>query len=68
MTAVSFTTPQSKKYLSAKSVSQRLEVSIPTIWRWTAAGKFPKPQKLSPGCTRWDLQSVEAWETSRGAA
>jgi prophage regulatory protein len=26
---------------------------------------FPKPVKLSPGCTRWRLSELEAWETAQ---
>jgi predicted DNA-binding transcriptional regulator AlpA len=26
---------------------------------------FPRPVKLSPGCTRWLLREIEAWEASK---
>lgn len=37
-----------------------LPVSPATIWRWVQKGKFPKPFKLGPKTTVWDLEQVEA--------
>lgn len=53
------------KYLRDTDVAARYGTSRPTIWRWTAAGRFPAPVKLSPGCTRWRLADLEAWEATR---
>tara|TARA_Y100000815_G_scaffold111406_1_gene100025 strand:- start:402 stop:575 length:174 start_codon:yes stop_codon:yes gene_type:complete len=56
-------------YLSDKQVSERYAVSRKTVWDWAKADPtFPKPVKLSPGCTRWKLDELEAWETARRAA
>lgn len=38
-----------------------------TIWRWVAAGKFPKPFKLGPNTTVFDLDQVDAWLEMRKA-
>ena len=43
-------------------LADRYGVNRATIWRWAQQGKFPKPVKLSPGCTRWKLCDVESWE------
>jgi len=43
----------------------RYEVSPTTIYRWIKSQGFPKPTKLSPSCSVWDLAEVEAWEASR---
>ncbi|MBT5268252.1 MAG: AlpA family phage regulatory protein [Candidatus Marinimicrobia bacterium] len=56
---------QSNVYQSDKQVAYRFVVSRATIWRWVKEGKFPKPVKLSPGCTRWKLSDVEQWEAAR---
>lgn len=32
-----------------------------TVWRWAAEGRFPKPFKLGPNTTVWDLDQVEAF-------
>ena len=49
-------------------LADRYGVSRATVWRWVQRGKFPKPVKLSPGCTRWRLADVEAWEAEQGGA
>lgn len=55
----------SPTYLNVKQVASRFAVSVPTIWRWAREGFFPRPQKLGPGCSRWRLVDIEAWEKSR---
>lgn len=42
----------------------RYPVSAATIWRWTAAGKFPTPIKIN-GTTAWPAEAIEAWEQAR---
>ena len=49
-------------YLSDSKLAERYSSSRATIWRWVAQGKYPKPVKLSPGCTRWRLSDVIEWE------
>ena len=53
------------KYIADSALAARYSVSRNTIWRWSERGELPKPVKLSPGCTRWNLAEVEAWEQSR---
>lgn len=38
-----------------------LPISPATIWRKVAADQFPKPIKLGPRLTAWDLADVQAW-------
>jgi prophage regulatory protein len=53
-------------YLSDLQVSARYGVHRSTPWRWTNSDlAFPKPIALTPGCTRWRLSDVEAWEARR---
>lgn len=40
----------------------RYPVSPATIWRWVAAGHFPKPVKLSAGVTAWDNADLDAFD------
>lgn len=55
-------------YLSDKQVAERYGVTRPTVWRWLKTDRtFPKPISLSPGCTRWRLDEIEAWEAARRA-
>ncbi|BCO30640.1 hypothetical protein TspCOW1_07430 [Thiohalobacter sp. COW1] len=53
------------RYITDRQIADRLAVSRATIWRWSQAGKFPKPVKLAPGTTRWRLSDVERWELER---
>lgn len=53
-------------YLSASQVAQRYGVHPKTPWRWPKTDpSFPKPITLTPGCTRWKLSELEAWERGR---
>jgi prophage regulatory protein len=53
------------QYLSDRQTAGRYSVSRPTIWRWVSEGNFPKPVKLSPGCTRWKISELEKWESEQ---
>lgn len=56
-------------YLSDKQLSERFGVTRPTIWRWHRTDpNFPRAVSLSPGCTRWKLVDIEAWESTRATA
>jgi prophage regulatory protein len=55
-------------YFSDKDLARRFGVGRATIWRWVRDQGFPEPVKLSPHCTRWRLDDVQAWEGQRGAA
>jgi predicted DNA-binding transcriptional regulator AlpA len=44
-----------------------LPVSVATIWRWVAEGKFPRPVQLSPGVTAWPVEAIEAWQAAQAA-
>lgn len=56
-------------YLQDKQVAARYGVGRASVWRWLKADlTFPKPFKLSPGCARWRLADLEAWETEREKA
>ena len=43
----------SRRTLRIRQVSAKVNLSPATIWRLTASGKFPKPIKISVGCTAW---------------
>lgn len=53
-------------YANDQSLAARLSVSRQTIWRLVKSDPtFPKPIRLTPGCTRWLLSEIEAWEASK---
>lgn len=53
---------QEESYASDRELAKRFGNARPTIWRWIDSLGFPKPVKLSPGCTRWRMSEVIAWE------
>lgn len=53
-------------YLSDAQLASRYAVHRTTLWRWAKSETgFPKPVTLSPGCTRWKLTEIEAWELKK---
>ncbi|MBY6121280.1 AlpA family phage regulatory protein [Mameliella alba] len=53
-------------YLSDTQVAARYNVHRSTPWRWVKSDPtFPKPVTLTPGCTRWKLADLEAWEAAK---
>lgn len=53
-------------YVSVRQIAERYGVHSTTPWDWLKSDPtFPKPIKLSPGCTRWKLAEIEAWEASK---
>lgn len=55
-------------FLSDNQTGERYGVGRCTIWRWVNEVGFPAPVKLSPGCTRWRLSDLEAWEDKKAEA
>jgi len=53
-------------YLSDRQLGARFNVHHLTIRRWIKTDDtFPKPVRLTPGCTRWKLSEIEAWEVAK---
>jgi len=58
--------PASSIYLSDQQVANRYGLTRQTVWRWVRTDpNFPRPVKLTPGCTRFKLSEVEAWEAAK---
>lgn len=47
-----------KKWLRIKQVAEFLGISVPTAWRWVAAGKLPAGVKFGERTTVWDSEIV----------
>lgn len=57
---------QYRIYVSDAQLAQRFGTSRQTVWGWARTdATFPRPIKLSPGCTRWKLAEIEAWEAAK---
>lgn len=55
-------------YLSDRQLGARWAVHHLTPRRWLKTDDtFPKPVRLTPGCTRWKLSEIEAWERAKAA-
>ncbi|TIX34107.1 MAG: AlpA family phage regulatory protein [Mesorhizobium sp.] len=52
-------------YLTDRQTAVRYGVGRAAIWRWVQNDTFPKPVRLSPGCSRWRLADLEAWEAAK---
>lgn len=62
------TLPYSEIYLSNRQLGERYHVHHLTPLRWIKSdGTFPKPVRLTRGCTRWKLSEIEAWERVKAA-
>lgn len=56
-------------YFSDNDLARRYNVARPTVWRWARVqDDFPKPVKLTPGCTRWKASEIEVWEARQAEA
>jgi len=53
------------KYFSDIQIAKKYGVHRSTVWRWIKTENFPKPLKLSPGCTRWCEKALQDWETQQ---
>lgn len=53
-------------FLTDAQIAARYGVHRTTPWRWAKTDRtFPKPVKLSSGCTRWRLVDIEAWDKTK---
>jgi len=59
----------SETYLSDLGLAKRFGITRQTVWRWhRERPEFPRAVKLSPGCTRWKMSEIVAWEIVKVAA
>jgi len=53
-------------YLSDNDLARRYGVNRLTVWRWhRERSDFPRVVRLTPGCSRWKLSEIEAWEAAK---
>lgn len=48
-------------YIRAKALAPLLGISVVTLWRWSSAGKMPKPVKLGERVTVWRAEDIRVW-------
>jgi prophage regulatory protein len=49
-------------YVSDVDLARRFSIARVTVWRWARQGLLPKPVKIGPNCSRWQLDEIEAAE------
>ena len=54
-------------FLDVHGVAKRYDVKAATIWAWMSKGRFPQPLRLTPGCSRWSVNDLKAWEDEKRA-
>lgn len=54
-----------KRLIRLPEVQHRVGLGRSTIYRWMAAGKFPKPVQLGSYAVAWTEDEVEAWIADR---
>ncbi|POG20008.1 hypothetical protein C2849_06215 [Aeromonas veronii] len=54
-------------FVRAEPLARSLGIATVTLWRWSAAGKFPKPVKISGRITGWPVADVRAWIAAKSA-
>lgn len=52
-------------WVSDAYLAERFGIARQTVWIWVKSGDFPRPKKLSAGCTRWYLPEIEDWDHER---
>jgi predicted DNA-binding transcriptional regulator AlpA len=48
------------RFARADKLAAMFGVNVSTIWRWAENGRLPRPQRIGPGVTCWDLDAVLA--------
>lgn len=53
-------------WISPKRAAEMFDISQATLWRWVKYQPgFPRPVKLSPGCTRFNLQQLSEFARAK---
>ena len=52
-----------QELLTARQVSERLNLSLRTVWRWSRSGELPAPIRLGNArrAPRWLASDIDAW-------
>ena len=50
-------------FIAMPALSERIDRSKSSIYRWVLEGRFPKPIRIGPRASAWRITDIEAWET-----
>jgi prophage regulatory protein len=57
-----------RRTIRVGQVSEKTGLAESSIWRLVRLCQFPKPMKLSPGCTAWFEHEIDEWLDGKGSA
>ncbi len=50
---------ETRRWITAQEVADRLGISVPSVWRGVSAGRLPSPAYPTPQTARWDLDELD---------
>ncbi|CAB3786499.1 helix-turn-helix transcriptional regulator [Paraburkholderia fynbosensis] len=56
------------RLIRLREVRMRVGLGASTVYRYLAAGKFPRPVKIGGGRVAWLESEIDAWIASRAEA
>jgi len=51
---------KTQTYIRAREIAFKYGMGLSTVWKWTANGILPKPQKLGKKMTVWKTDEVDS--------
>ncbi len=60
-----YATAQQSKSLRPAQAAEFLGIGLSTIWVWARRPDFPRPRKIGPKVTVWDLSELIAWRDAQ---
>jgi predicted DNA-binding transcriptional regulator AlpA len=53
------------RYLNVRDLMARYRIARSTVWDWVQKGRLPKPQKVGPNSSRWDVRELDKCDAER---
>ena len=60
-----YTTAQQSKSLRPAQTAEFLGIGLSTLWTWAKRPDFPRPRKIGPKVTVWDLSELIQWRDAQ---
>ena len=57
-----------RRTIRVGQLCEKTGLSESSIWRLARLRQFPRPMKLSPGCTAWFEHEIDEWLDGKGSA
>lgn len=51
----------SEGFIRLNIVIKTCGIARSTVWAWVKQGRFPKPIKISPKVSAWNVQDIRMW-------